>query len=87
MAICDYCNLEMTHQTTNTCIVMPITFEDGEVLSQVAYEAYGNERCGDCRVIDGGLHHPGCSMEQCPRCHDQLIACPCNTVEDDGDDN
>ena len=34
-------------------------------------------RCGDCGVLPGGVHHPGCDIEECPRCHTQLITCDC----------
>ena len=34
-------------------------------------------RCSDCGVVGGELHHPGCDMEECPRCRLQRISCPC----------
>jgi hypothetical protein len=34
-------------------------------------------RCGDCAVLPGGVHHFGCDIEECPRCHGQLITCEC----------
>jgi hypothetical protein len=30
-------------------------------------------------VVTGGYHHPGCDMEICPRCGNQLITCDCET--------
>ena len=33
--------------------------------------------CHDCDVIEGGLHEPGCDMESCPFCGEQLITCNC----------
>ena len=33
--------------------------------------------CNDCNTQVGGLHHPCCDMEECPRCHQQAIACGC----------
>lgn len=34
--------------------------------------------CNDCGAHVGGLHHPRCDMEECPRCHRQASACGCN---------
>lgn len=39
-------------------------------------------RCHDCNVIIGGYHHPGCDVEECPRCHHQLISCDCKLMND-----
>jgi hypothetical protein len=48
---------------------------------------YGSERhvdgdhpspCRDCNVLDGGVHHDGCCVEECPACGGQRLACPCN---------
>lgn len=46
----------------------------GEELS-----GWGNDlsRCPDCGVAHGGLHHPGCDIEECPLCGGQIIACEC----------
>ena len=35
------------------------------------------ERCGDCGVKQGGWHHLGCDIEECPRCGWQLLSCSC----------
>ena len=35
------------------------------------------KRCGDCNVSRGSLHHLYCSVEECPKCGGQLIACGC----------
>src|SRR5262249_14094682 len=34
--------------------------------------------CHDCGVAHGGYHHPGCDVEECPRCGRQLISCNCH---------
>ena len=36
-----------------------------------------NERCHDCNVERGEVHHRMCDAETCPRCRDQLISCEC----------
>ena len=35
------------------------------------------KRCGDCGTKEGELHLPGCDMERCPFCGNQLITCDC----------
>ena len=39
--------------------------------------------CPECGVSHGGLHHPGCDIEECPRCGRQYLSCDCG-AEDDG---
>jgi len=38
---------------------------------------FESERCPDCNIMKGGIHHPGCATEECPNCHKQLIFCSC----------
>jgi hypothetical protein len=33
--------------------------------------------CSSCGVAPGGLHHPGCPVEECPRCRAQACTCGC----------
>jgi hypothetical protein len=35
------------------------------------------EYCPECGTPRRGVHHVGCSLEQCPRCQAQLAACGC----------
>ena len=42
--------------------------------------------CHDCCVISGELHVPGCDMEQCPSCRQQLITCLCDLEGRDEED-
>jgi hypothetical protein len=41
------------------------------------YGAGSGARCHDCNVAPGGLHHPGCDVERCPRCGGQQVTCAC----------
>jgi len=85
MAICTYCQLEMT--TARSCTVDALHL-DGR---QFALAPHGTEpgmskfrgtRCGDCGVSWGGLHHLGCDLQGCPRCGRQLLSCGCSFDED-----
>ena len=34
--------------------------------------------CHDCGVVKGQYHAKNCDVEECPRCHNQLLGCGCN---------
>jgi hypothetical protein len=38
--------------------------------------------CGVCGVPLGSFHHPGCDVEECPKCHEQLLICDCERNHD-----
>lgn len=73
--VCDKCNQEMTNKSTKTCLVEPIKFKK-KSLAQIPYQ--DGSRCFDCNVTKGGVHHPGCGRERCPKCHGQIISCRCS---------
>ena len=85
MAVCDNCDKEM--KTADGCIEDDICFPaDGDFLPQIPYteedrfhfgDSIPAERCHDCNCKQGEFHHPGCDMEECPRCNGQLISCGC----------
>ena len=83
MAVCPYCEQEMTDPNTKSCVSSPVKI-GGEDLDPVPFDS-GGYRCGDCKIADGGIHHPGCDMERCPACGGQLISCGCLS-EDDQDE-
>ena len=77
MAECHSCHKEMTAEETRSCLGnVAVTFPSGEVLEAIPYND-PDRRCHDCNVAFGGYHHPGCDMEDCPRCYGQLISCGC----------
>ena len=43
-------------------------------------------RCGDCGVVRGGFHHPGCDIQRCPLCCGQMMSCDCRFDEDGPDE-
>ena len=77
MAICEWCNLDMLevkHCPKNEHVIYP----DGRVmLTRVYVGSNIFSRCHDCNVESVYKHHPGCDMEECPRCLGQLISCGC----------
>ena len=86
MAVCKYCNQEM-HEAAG-CVMEPILTVDGEI-DPVKYgdelhptmrsdqDGVLRRRCGDCAALPGNYHHVGCDIEECPRCHGQLLSCDC----------
>jgi len=55
-------------------------------LANVPRIRYGDEKfdwgadkkpCGDCFVLKGEYHAPGCDIEECPVCHGQALGCSC----------
>jgi hypothetical protein len=89
MATCEYCEQEMT--TGATCTVRRLHVE-GAVVRLAPHRpprrrgVTSGERCGDCGVRPGGFHHPGCDLQRCPLCHDQLLSCACIFDEDEDEE-
>lgn len=74
---CRWCDLEMTDKVS--CTHGPYEFSEGQSLPPVpvSQEWANSGFCGDCLAPVGGLHHPGCDAERCPKCGGQLISCEC----------
>lgn len=61
-----------------SCAPTPLTL-DGVEYQQVRFgDEVGwpeAERCHDCNVARGGVHHPLCDLQPCPICQEQLGVC------------
>jgi hypothetical protein len=85
MAVCEWCHHEM--DTAISCTIGALHRKG----RSVELPPYGSEpgwpsrsdRCGDCGVVLGGWHHPGCDLQLCPQCGDQLLSCDCCFDEDE----
>ena len=86
MAICPVCAREMLEAAS--CTERTVELVDGRY-ERIRYGQEGlrleGETCNDCGIALGGLHHPGCDVERCPRCGDQQISCDCFETWDDDD--
>jgi hypothetical protein len=82
MAVCPYCERDMNQ--SSACTVERLAI-GGETYSRLRFgeERRGggvwyqslNDLCHDCNVAVGELHHPGCDVEECPHCREQLASC------------
>lgn len=77
---CTWCRQDM--HTAASCTDATIAIDGLDV----ARTPWGHEchwprsprRCGDCGVLPGGFHHPGCDIDECPRCTEQALMCGCS---------
>lgn len=76
---CESCGQEMKDQVSCTLQV----YSDTPDVPRLPYPEDSDGNCHDCLTPPGGLHHPGCDMERCPRCHGQLITCRCPAIVKD----
>ncbi len=81
MAVCTSCGQEMTQRVScalTTLVLVDGVYERRRYRPRPTRDPRGERcRCGDCATPAGGLHHPGCDLEACPRCRGQLISCGC----------
>jgi hypothetical protein len=84
MGICKWCEQEMLK--ADSCTEETVKYPDGTKLSVSKYHfKEDNGRCHDCNIKHGGIHHPGCDVERCPRCGGQLIGCGCLNIDEEVD--
>lgn len=79
MAICEDCQQEMIG--ADACDHPYLIIQDGQTLYVYERDTEyhdNNERCHDCGIVNGNVHHAGCDMERCPVCGGQFLgACEC----------
>jgi hypothetical protein len=75
-AVCNVCNRVMLDALSCTLATVRIDGQDFERIhygSEPGSEVDPNDRCNDCGVARGGLHHPRCDREDCPKCGAQAL--------------
>ena len=75
MAICEDCRQDMS--TAPSCTHDLLLLPTGSFPRPRHRSFRPSGRCTDCGVLDGGVHHFGCVVEQCPRCNHQQLGCGC----------
>jgi len=73
MATCPDCHREM--RLAPSCVASFAVRVGDKTFDRVRHSADALERCEDCGVKPGGVHHFGCDTEPCPSCGGQLITC------------
>jgi hypothetical protein len=91
MAMCDYCGNDMA-KVPVSCVPNPLQV-NGRPFELIRWGAETGSRaafprdivgpCDSCNTPRGGVHHPGCCIEQCPACRGQLFGCGCLDEVDD----
>jgi hypothetical protein len=76
------CRQEM-HDRVGCTLEVFSDFADDEPRPRVRFgdetrmELGRQEHCPDCLAPRNTFHHPGCDIEQCPRCGGQALTCGC----------
>jgi hypothetical protein len=76
MAICEVCNQEMLRADSCKQDQRRIPYGLETVWDEFNIKILP-AKCDDCNVKLGAIHHTGCDVEECPRCHNQLLGCGC----------
>lgn len=78
MAKCENCKEDMSK--VDSCTLTHIKIGN-KIYKRITSYHDKNERCHDCNIVNGKVHHFGCDMERCPVCKDQLAFCECDKKE------
>jgi hypothetical protein len=66
-------------QAATSCIIPRVALAYGRVLPRIRFRPLSGtgtgDRCADCNVAPGGLHHVGCRQEVCPSCGQRAGVC------------
>jgi hypothetical protein len=73
MATCPDCKREK--RLAPSCVTDFAVVVGEKTFERIRHPASAADRCDDCGVKPGGVHHFGCDMERCPSCGGQLIMC------------
>jgi hypothetical protein len=85
MAGCSQCGNDMAGKAVS-CTAIPLIVNGRphelirwgtETGSRAAFHRSIDGPCDSCNTPRGGVHHPGCCIEQCPACGGQLFGCDC----------
>jgi hypothetical protein len=76
-ATCSACHREKLVATS--CTIADVLLANGRRLPRVRFSpcdgAGPDDRCTDCHIGPGGLHHLGCGLELCPSCGQRASIC------------
>jgi hypothetical protein len=81
MTTCPACQLVTSE--VSSCPRRKIGRADGESRGRVPYFSAVNRPkltqtlCPECGVRGNGIHHWGCTVEECPRCQGVIATCDC----------
>jgi hypothetical protein len=73
VATCPDCKRET--RLAPSCVTDFAVVVGNKTFERIRHPTDAADRCGDCGVMPGGVHHFGCDMERCPSCDGQLISC------------
>ena len=70
---CEYCNKEIGR--IEGCSISHVKIGN-EIYERNKMDPF-EPQCHDCGAGSGNYHHPGCDVEDCPKCRGQMLWCNC----------